>query len=532
MLLPKRLQGERFVTRRDELKERVKDIMKNEEMKELEKMEMIDELQRLGCSYHFEDEIKAALMDIYMKNSDSYKSSSEEKDLYATALEFRLLRQNGELLIADVFDVFMDGERSSFNANLCEDTKGLLNLYEASFLSMEGETTLKLAKDFSTKHMKYVAHDQNLGDQNLLASVQHALELPLHWRMPRLEAKCFIDSYKLKATWNPILLEFAKLDFNLVQAVHQEDLKFVSRWWENSGISKRLTFARDRVVENFFWSVGLYSNPMYANWRRMNAKINCFICAIDDIYDVYGTMDELQLFTDTIERWDDVSETGHLPEYMKFCYVALHNFVNEVAFDVLKEHNIFIVHYLKKAWGDLCKAYLQEAKWYHSGYTPTFEEYIETAWISISCPLTLVHAFFYFNNPVEDAAALHCLTQYHQIIRLSAIILRLANDKATSPNEMKRGDVPKAIQCYMNEGRVSSNTEARDFIDFQISETWKKMNKFRIEGSPFSEKFIEVAMNIARMAQCMYQHGDGHGIKNLETQTRIQTLLFEPIPLI
>nr|GMD21433.1 terpene synthase 10-like [Ipomoea batatas] len=459
MLLPKRLQAERFVTRRDEFKERVKDMLKNEEMKELEKMEMIDELQRLGCSYHFEDEIKAALMDIYMKNSNTYKSSSEEKDLYATALQFRLLRQNGYNISQDVFDVFMDGERSSFKANLCEDTKGLLNLYEASFLSMEGETTLKLAKDFSTKHMKYVAHDQNLGDQNLLASVQHALELPLHWRMPRLEAKCFIDSYKVKTTWNPILLEFAKLDFNLVQAVHQEDLKFVS-------------------------------------------------------------------------RWDDVSETGHLPEYMKFCYVALHNFVNEVASDVLKEHNIFIVPYLRKAWGDLCKAYLQEAKWYHSGYTPTFEEYIETAWISISCPLTLVHAFFYFNNPVEDAAALHCLTQYHQIIRLSSIILRLANDKATSPNEMKRGDVPKAIQCYMNEGRVSSNTEARDFINFQISETWKKMNKFRIEGSPFSEKFIEVAMNIARMAQCMYQHGDGHGIKNLETQTRIQTLLFEPIPLI
>nr|GMD23014.1 terpene synthase 10-like [Ipomoea batatas] len=423
--------AERFVTRRDELKERVKDMLKNEEMKELEKMEMIDELQRLGCSYHFEDEIKAALMDIYMKNSDSYKSSSEEKDLYATALEFRLLRQNGYNISQDVFNVFMDRERSSFKANLCEDTKGLLNLYEASFLSMEGETTLKLAKDFSTKHMKYVAHDQNLGDQNLLASVQHALELPLHWRMPRLEAKCFIDSYKLKATWNPILLEFAKLDFNLVQAVHQEDLKFVSR-----------------VVENFIWSVGLYFNPMYANWRRMNAKINCFICTIDDIYDVYGTMDELQLFTDTIERWDDVSEIGHLPEYMKFCYVALHNFVNEVAFDVLKEHNIFIVHYLRKA------------------------------------------------------------------------------------NEMKRGDVPKAIQCYMNENRVYSNADARDFIDFEISETWKKMNKVRIEGSPFSEAFIEVAMNIARMAQCMYQHGDGHGIKNLETQTRIQTLLFQPIPLI
>nr|GME04273.1 terpene synthase 10-like [Ipomoea batatas] len=301
MLLPKRLQAERFVTRRDELKERVKDMLNNEEMKELEKMEMIDELHRLGCSYHFEDEIKAALMDIYMRNSNSYKSSSEEKDLYATALEFRLLRQNGYNISQDIFDCFMDGDRSGFNASLCEDIKGLLSLYEASFLSQEGETTLELAKIFSTKHLKRVAHEKNLNNLGLLASVQRAMELPLHWRMPRSEARCFIDSYD-KGKRNTILSELAKLDFNMVQAVHQEDLRFVSRWWENSYIRERLTFVRDSMVENFFWAIATNSNPKFSNWRRIKAKLNCLICTIDDIYDVYGTLDELHLFTDVIER--------------------------------------------------------------------------------------------------------------------------------------------------------------------------------------------------------------------------------------
>ncbi|XP_019155655.1 PREDICTED: (-)-alpha-terpineol synthase-like [Ipomoea nil] len=212
-----------------------------------------------------------------------------------------------------------------------------------------------------------------------------------------------------------------------------EDLKFMSRWWKKSLIPERLTFVRDRVVENFFWTVGSSSDPKYVNCRKIGAKLNCFICTIDDMYDVYGTLDELQLFTDTIERWVDVTEIGHLPEYMRFCYLALNNFVNEVAFDVSKEHGISIAHYLKKAWADLCKAYLQEAKWYHSGYTPTFEEYIKNSWISISCPLILVHGFFYVNNPVDDVAAHNCLTDYHEIIRLSAMILRLANDKGTSP---------------------------------------------------------------------------------------------------
>nr|GME04276.1 terpene synthase 10-like [Ipomoea batatas] len=422
----------------------------------------------------------------------------------------------------------MDGDRSGFNASLCEDIKGLLSLYEASFLSQEGETTLELAKIFSTKHLKRVAHEKNLNNLGLLASVQRAMELPLHWRMPRSEARCFIDSYD-KGKRNPILSELAKLDFNMVQAVHQEDLRFVSRWWENSYIRERLTFVRDSMVENFFWAIATNSNPKFSNWRRIKAKLNCLICTIDDIYDVYGTLDELHLFTDVIERWDDVTEIDHLPKYMRFCYLALHNFINEVAYDVLKEHDIFILHYLRKWWKDLLKAYLQEAKWYHSGYTPTFEEYIENAWISSSCPLILMHAFLLVNHPhMEEAAAQHCFTEYHEIIRLSSMIVRLTDDKGTSPYEMKRGDVPKAVQCYMNEAKVSID-EARDFVDFQINETWKKMNKARVEDCPFSETVIEVAMNLARVSHCMYQHGDGHGTKNLETQTLIQATLFEPI---
>ena len=38
-----------------------------------------------------------------------------------------------------------------------------------------------------------------------------------------------------------------------------------------------------------------------------------------------------------------------LPEYMKICFLALHNSVNDMAFDVLKEQQLDIIKYLKKA---------------------------------------------------------------------------------------------------------------------------------------------------------------------------------------
>jgi (-)-alpha-terpineol synthase len=129
-------------------------------------------------------------------------------------------------LIAEIFNSFKN-EIGAFNACLCDDIKGMLCLYEASFLSVEGESILEEARDFATKQLsKYVKQSK---DQNITTRVNHALELPLHWRMSRLEARWFIDVYRSGEDMNPILLELAELDFNMVQAAHQEDLKEASR---------------------------------------------------------------------------------------------------------------------------------------------------------------------------------------------------------------------------------------------------------------------------------------------------------------
>ncbi|XP_022897579.1 terpene synthase 10-like [Olea europaea var. sylvestris] len=171
----------------------------------------------------------------------------------------------------------------------------------------------------------------------------------------------------------------------------------------------------------------------------------------------------------------DVSSIHQLPDYMQICYLALNNFVNEMAYDILKEKGFIIIPYLRKAWKDLCKAYLQEARWYFNGYKPTMEEYMNTAWISISTHVILSHAFFAVTSPIEKEAVQYLL-DYPNLIRWSATILRLSDDLATSVDEMKRGDVPKTIQCYMNETGASED-EAREHIRSLIRETWKKMNQ-------------------------------------------------------
>ena len=129
-------------------------------------------------------------------------------------------------MIAEIFSSFKN-EMGSFKACLCDDIEGMLCLYEASFHSVEGESILEEARDFATKQLlEYVKQSK---DQNITARVNHALELPLHWRMLRLEARWFIDVYRSREDMNPVLLDLAELDFNMVQAIHQEDLKEMSR---------------------------------------------------------------------------------------------------------------------------------------------------------------------------------------------------------------------------------------------------------------------------------------------------------------
>ncbi|KAI4331824.1 hypothetical protein L6164_016780 [Bauhinia variegata] len=289
----------------------------------LPQLEQIDVIQRLGVDYHFSNEIKNILDHVY-NNKDTFK---RERNLHAAALEFRLLRAHGYHVFADVFDGFRDGKQN-FKESLSVDIMGILSLYEASFYLMDNEIILNQARNFSSKYLKEFLHKSKDTEFSLL--VRHALEIPLHWRMPRLEASWFIDVYGRRKSISHSLLKLAKLDFNIVQAIHQEDLKHLSSWWTTVALEEKLSFARDRLVENFLWTVGLAFQSQFGHFRRVMTKVNALITLIDDIYDVYGTLEELELFTNVVDRWD-VNAMDTLPEYMKICFIQLYNFLNEVA---------------------------------------------------------------------------------------------------------------------------------------------------------------------------------------------------------
>ena len=97
-----------------------------------------------------------------------------------------------------------------------DDIGGILSLYDASHVGMQGEDTLEEARSFCTKHIKSILGRVQRNNINLANHLQQALDVPLQWRMPRIEARNFVDFYGKDDAKNLILIELAKLDYNLV----------------------------------------------------------------------------------------------------------------------------------------------------------------------------------------------------------------------------------------------------------------------------------------------------------------------------
>ncbi|XXG69512.1 hypothetical protein AAC387_Pa06g2357 [Persea americana] len=334
-------------------------------------------------------------------------------------------------------------------------------------------------------------------------NVDHALDIPLHWKLEKLEARWYMDIYTREEGMNSSLLELAMLHFNNVQTTFQISLRSVSRWWKDLGLVQTLP------------------GSCYESYS--------FIITIDDIYDVYGTVDELELFTNAVDRWD-LKAMDQLPEYMKTCFLALYNYINEIGYEISKEEGRNVIPYLRNAWTEMCKAHLVEANWYSRRYTPTLEEFLQTSLISVGTLGVLEYVYAVLGQnlaPESNDFAEKIL----DILPLAAMMVRFPDDLGTSTDELKRGDVPKSIQCYMHEAGVTEDV-AREHIMGLFRETWKKVNKSLVESS-LPHGFINCVMNLGRVAYCIYKHGDGFsdgfGDPGSQEERRYKVLFAEPL---
>ena len=95
--------------------------------------------------------------------------------------------------LIDLLKNFKD-EEGNFKESLIGDTPGLLALYEASHLMVDGEDILEETLAFITTHLQSIVTDHP--NNRLAKQVIHALRRPIRKALTRVEARYYISIYK------------------------------------------------------------------------------------------------------------------------------------------------------------------------------------------------------------------------------------------------------------------------------------------------------------------------------------------------
>ncbi|RDX97679.1 putative terpene synthase 2, partial [Mucuna pruriens] len=434
----------------------------------------------------------------------------------------------------------MDVQRN-FSERLASDFKGMLCLYEASHMRIHGEDILEEALTFTSTHLEVIATQLS---PSVAAQVNHSLRQALHKNLPRLETQRYISIYEQDPSHNQILLTFAKLDFNKLQTLHQKEFGNICKWWNELDVPNKLPFARDRIVECCFWILAIYFEPQYSQARIYMMKVVPMLSIIDDTYDAYGTIDELEFLTKAIERWD-ISCLDDLPEYMRLVYRLLLNVYQEIEQEMKKEGRAYCINYGIKEFKKVVQAYMTEARWLNNNYKPTIDEYMHTS--TISCAYSLLTTTSYIGMGEATENIFKWVTNEPKIIKASSILCRLMDDIVSNEVqslilrillfnnvyvpledfEQKRGHVSSFLECYMNEYGESREVAINECRK-RITNAWKDINEECLRPTTVPMPFLTRVLNLSRFMDVIYKDKDNYTHAGGIMKTYIKALLIDP----
>ncbi|KAI6704866.1 hypothetical protein NL676_007828 [Syzygium grande] len=284
--------------------------------------------------------------------------------------------------------------------------------------------------------------------------------------------------------------------------------KSLASWWKDLGMAKELKYAMEQPLKWYMWPMAILTDTDLSQERVLVTKSISVIYIIDDIFYVYGTIDDLTLFADVINRWE-CSEKDNIPEYMRMCFHALDDITNEVSSVVYKNHGWNPLCSLRKTWASLLNAFLVEARWFASGHSPTTQDYLDNATVSSGVHVLLVQLFFLLGEKI-DPQSVDLLEKTPEVVSSTASILRLWDNLGSAKDEFQDGRDGSYVECYKEEFQGASDVVARDHVKKMISEAWKRLNKACLYPHPFTKSFTKASLNTARMVPLMYNYDHNH----------------------
>ncbi|XP_027342918.1 probable terpene synthase 2 [Abrus precatorius] len=465
------------------------------------KLNFIDSLQRLGVYYHFQREISQILEQIH-NNFTKNNAISEDFDPHSLALLFRLLWQQGYQISSDVFNKFKN-DRGNFYETLANDVQGLQCCMDTSTVPVPGW--------------------KGFGRWTLLRWTPLSLSLPLldttlnavgHVGVLQMEDAA-LDAVATATKLKDAALNAA----GPVSYAYPYPVRTRYRYVAKIGVP-----ILQRLVEAYLWPLAMSFEPPCSNGRMFGGKLTAVISLVDDTYDAFGTVQELELLTEAIQRWD-ISPIGSLPQCMKVVFDTIVELCEEMEL-ITAESASFVVPNFKKAFSNLIKGYMVEAKWCHQGYIPTYDEYIVNGVLTSTFPLMITS--FIGLGEFATEHVFDWIFSDPKIIKAVSVIGRVLDDMASHKFEQQRVHVASAVECCMKQYGISQE-EACNLIHMDVEDCWKDINEEYLKLNDIPKFVLDCVVNLARMSEFTYEnHQDKFTNGELLTDC-VSSLLVDPI---
>ncbi|MED6155916.1 hypothetical protein PIB30_009979 [Stylosanthes scabra] len=332
--------------------------------------------------------------------------------------------------------------------------------------------------------------------------------------------------------WGTTFLQFDSDPLKM----HQNEAGGNTKWLRELDIHRNVPYTRDCAAEAYFWSLLVIAEPKYSIQRTILAKLIICIALLDDTYDNYGTIQELDLFTQAIQRWD-IGLIESLPECMKVVFKVVVKLCDEIELETAKNgKSSLVLQYVKQAFFSFVKGYMVEAKWCHEKYVPTYDEYkingIETSTMPLEMTLLIALGEFATKDMFD------WILSNPKVLKAVSLIARLRDDLGTHTFEQQlREHVASAVECCMKQYEVLQE-DAYKLIQNEIKGYWKDINEaclFNSDGIP--KHVLDLILGLARATEFTYSNLKGDAVGSFEdkfsrgqlTKDYVIALLLDPI---
>ncbi|XP_021902270.1 (E,E)-geranyllinalool synthase-like [Carica papaya] len=359
--------------------------------------------------------------------------------------------------------------------------------------------------------------------------IEYELRSPWIARLDHLEHRMWIEQKDSNACWmgkasfhrlsnlqNNKLIQLATKNFEYRQSIFKNELDHHLKGWTTKWGFDKMRFAREKTTDCYFAFAASNALDHYSNVRIILTKAAILITVADDFFDMEGSLHDLQILADAVQRWDSNGLTGH----SKKIFNALDDLVTDFAAKYLQYQGIDITNHVRDLWRETFMSWLTEATWSKTGCVPSMDEYLQTGMISIAAHTLVLPAACFLNPSLPNEIFKSFSYEYQTLTKLVMLICRLLNDTQSYQKEQEQGKL-NSVLLHMRENPdvkiEDSVAYVKDIIDKKSKELLEHVLMDDLSDMPKSCK--QLHLSIFKVFQMFF-----HSCNRFNTDTHIDIL--------